>query len=159
MMMMMMMMMMMIGQGVNPDYRSRSGWWWVPLNDGWWYRWRSEWFIPITHYLLWCLYGYVWMMIYSEHVRTSTLVWHVLWTRSTAYNGCLFCLRLGSEGVRPTAKYGPVSEAIRHVIPEKRTCKSFCGGKKCKYCNVDNVGKWKPEQMEVDGVYSNWSVH
>jgi hypothetical protein len=59
-------------------------------------------------------------------------------------------------GIKPSAKYGAVSEALRHAIPEKATCKNFCGGKKCKYCNVNNVGKWTADVMEIDGLYSNW---
>ncbi|ELU17718.1 hypothetical protein CAPTEDRAFT_229133 [Capitella teleta] len=59
-------------------------------------------------------------------------------------------------GIKPSAKYGPVSEALRHAIPEKQTCKSFCGGRKCKYCNVNQVGKWNEKQCEIKGIFSNW---
>ncbi|CAH1784299.1 unnamed protein product [Owenia fusiformis] len=58
------------------------------------------------------------------------------------------------QGKKPGAKYGPVSERLRHTIPEERTCAMFCGGKKCKYCQPN--GKWPDEQMDIKGLYSNW---
>ena len=62
----------------------------------------------------------------------------------------MFC-----SGKKPDAKYGALSEAVRHAIPEHRICAMFCGGKKCKYCNPSSF-KWKPERMTIDGLFSEW---
>ena len=56
-------------------------------------------------------------------------------------------------GKRPDAKYGALSEFMRHAIKDTTQCALFCGGLKCKY---DNPAHWKSEQMEINGLFSNW---
>ena len=56
-------------------------------------------------------------------------------------------------GNTPSAKYNKLSEQARRLIAGESQCAMFCGGKKCKYCTADN---WKPEQMAISGLYSEW---
>ena len=56
-------------------------------------------------------------------------------------------------GSTPSAKYSKVSEQARRLIAGESQCAMFCGGKKCKYCTSYN---WKPEQMAIKGLYSEW---
>ena len=64
-----------------------------------------------------------------------------------------------SSGVEPGSKYGAVSESLRHNISEKQACVLGCKGKDCKYCNPTGPkAPWKPEDMEIKGLFSNWYV-
>ncbi|XP_062621924.1 protein tyrosine phosphatase domain-containing protein 1-like isoform X2 [Saccostrea cucullata] len=54
---------------------------------------------------------------------------------------------------RPSARYTKFSEHARSMISGEKQCALFCGGKKCKYCRSEN---WTPEQMDINGLYSNW---
>ncbi|XP_076468924.1 protein tyrosine phosphatase domain-containing protein 1-like [Babylonia areolata] len=58
-----------------------------------------------------------------------------------------------TKGSTPSAKYNKLSEQARRLIAGESQCAMFCGGKKCKYCTADN---WKPEQMAIKGLYSEW---
>ncbi|XP_059150237.1 protein tyrosine phosphatase domain-containing protein 1-like [Physella acuta] len=53
----------------------------------------------------------------------------------------------------PRSSYTAFGERARKVIPGESQCKMFCGGKQCKYCTTEH---WKPEQMVIPGVYSEW---
>ncbi|KAL8603370.1 hypothetical protein ACOMHN_039733 [Nucella lapillus] len=57
------------------------------------------------------------------------------------------------KGSAPSAKYNKLSEQARRLIAGESQCAMFCGGKKCKYCTADN---WKPQQMVITGLYSEW---
>ena len=52
-------------------------------------------------------------------------------------------------------KYSKVGERIRHITPSAFQCSMFCGGKQCKY---ENPGKWKNDEMAINGTYSSWYV-
>lgn len=62
------------------------------------------------------------------------------------------------SGQAAGAKYGAISESLRHSISQSRACAMFCGGAKCKYCNPSKA-KWSSQQMEIKGLFSNWSVY
>ncbi|CAL1528249.1 unnamed protein product, partial [Lymnaea stagnalis] len=53
----------------------------------------------------------------------------------------------------PRSSYWAISEQARKMIPGEKQCKIFCGGKTCKYCTEFN---WKPHQMAISGLYSEW---
>ncbi|KAH9505481.1 Protein tyrosine phosphatase domain-containing protein 1 [Bulinus truncatus] len=56
----------------------------------------------------------------------------------------------------PQARYTAFGEQARKIIPGESQCKMFCGGKACKYCTSAN---WTPNQVVVNGVYSEWVTH
>ncbi|XP_061179214.1 protein tyrosine phosphatase domain-containing protein 1-like [Saccostrea echinata] len=58
-----------------------------------------------------------------------------------------------AKAKRPSARYTKFSEHARSMISGEKQCALFCGGKKCKYCRSEN---WTPDQMHIDGLYSNW---
>ncbi|XP_067684321.1 protein tyrosine phosphatase domain-containing protein 1-like [Haliotis asinina] len=58
-----------------------------------------------------------------------------------------------SKGTTPSAKYNKLSEQARKLMSGEKQCAMFCGGKKCKYCTYN---QWTKEQMDIDGIYSNW---
>ncbi|XP_046353259.2 protein tyrosine phosphatase domain-containing protein 1-like [Haliotis rufescens] len=58
-----------------------------------------------------------------------------------------------SKGTTPSAKYTKLTEQARKLMPAEKVCAMFCGGKKCKYCTYN---QWTKEQMDIDGIYSNW---
>ena len=62
-------------------------------------------------------------------------------------------------GLVPDAKYGVVSESLRHKVPQSKVCSMFCGGTDCKYCNpAGPKSPWKDSDMVIKGLFSNWYV-
>ena len=69
----------------------------------------------------------------------------------------------------PAGAYSPLSQAVKKLLPERTACRlgektppfthprvhlnSGCKGAKCKYERSDY---WRPEQMAIDGIFSNW---
>ncbi|XP_067683731.1 protein tyrosine phosphatase domain-containing protein 1-like [Haliotis asinina] len=58
-----------------------------------------------------------------------------------------------SKGTTPSARYNKLFEQARKMVSGEKQCVMFCGGKKCKYCTYN---QWTKEQMDIDGIYSNW---
>jgi hypothetical protein len=58
-----------------------------------------------------------------------------------------------ATGKLPSGKYNKFSEHARRMISGEPQCSMFCGGAKCKYCTTHH---WKPEQMAIKGIYSEW---
>lgn len=52
--------------------------------------------------------------------------------------------------------YSKLSEVLRKRTPSSVLCRTFCGGRKCRY---DRADCWNKEDMAVDGLFSHWQVH
>lgn len=50
-------------------------------------------------------------------------------------------------------RYSKLSEVLRKKTPSSVLCRTFCGGRKCRY---DQFDCWNKEDMAVDGLYSHW---
>ncbi|CAM4857572.1 unnamed protein product [Rotaria socialis] len=53
----------------------------------------------------------------------------------------------------PQGAYSVLSQAVKKLVSERTACRFGCRGANCKYERSDY---WRPEQMAINGIYSNW---
>ncbi|CAF4312555.1 unnamed protein product [Adineta steineri] len=58
-----------------------------------------------------------------------------------------------SPSSAPQGAYSPISQAVKKLLPERTACRLGCRGANCKYERSDY---WRPEQMAIQGIFSNW---
>ncbi|CAF1073880.1 unnamed protein product [Adineta steineri] len=58
-----------------------------------------------------------------------------------------------SPSSAPQGAYSPISQAVKKLLPERTACRLGCRGANCKYERSDY---WRPDQMAIQGIFSNW---